>query len=76
MNTNQIEKFKASVEIEKNLLKLSFLSDTIYFWNADSSPLTVDLQAGFALCMEDAIKQIEKFTKVIEDCNQGVSDEE
>ncbi len=67
MANNELTKSKASSKIEESLIKLTFLSDVISFWDS-KNPFTSEQQYGFALCMEDAIKEIEKCASVLEDC--------
>lgn len=68
MNTNQIERTKASSKIEESLIKLSFLADVISLWNEDN-PIDTNQQYGFALCMEDTITDIENSIRILENSN-------
>ncbi len=73
MNTNNEARMRASAKIEESLVKLAFLSKAIHCWDMQNVPFDEDNQYGFALCMEDTIKEIQSCANVLEDCTQGVS---
>ncbi len=57
----------ARTKVEDSLLKLSFLSDAIKFWDIDTVGIDSDTQYGFALIMEATIKDIESSVEKL-DC--------